>query len=71
MTPDNVTEAYRQAKRFMQAVDALNSAELLAREERDRLSYYVPSPYSGTALSGAVRRSSMDLTRALAKMRKS
>jgi len=57
-------DAYEAAKEFMKRVDAMRT------EEKNRKSaqgeYYYDSPKH----RGAVRRSSMELTRALAQMRK-
>jgi len=62
MNKSNIKEARDEAKRFIKACSMA-----LYRLERERRSYFLV----GVAESGACRRASMDLTRALAKLRKS
>jgi len=64
MTPENIAETKLEAQRFLQRVDEW---------EKSRYTYEIGGdPYLsfGVKESGALRRSSMDLTRSLAKMRK-
>lgn len=77
----------RQLKAVRAEMDRLESriveliaAEEVAREEQVRndagdnrrgFPIFVSSPLKGSAESGAVRRASLDLTRALAELRKS
>jgi len=56
------TEAEREAKRFLAACAKVR-AESVDREPHSW-------PITGTAVTGALRRTSMDLTRALAALRK-
>ncbi len=61
MIRETMLEAEREARRFLKAV-----GELKAREKVDgRFVFY------GCAETGALRRASMDLTRVLAKLRRS
>ena len=67
MTPEQVAETKTEAKRFLQCVDEW---------EKSRYTYPIGDEqrlYTGHGVkeSGALRRSSMDLTRSLAKMRRS
>jgi hypothetical protein len=57
---NSVNHAIAEAKRFIQRAEAWKKAE------NDRAQSYYNNPKE----SGAVRRASMDLTRALADMRK-
>ena len=58
MTNETVRDAMKEAERFLQAA-------------RNALAVTTPvSFFYGTKESGALRRASMDLTRALAEMRK-
>ena len=60
--PDKIKEAKAEAKRFLQRV-----AEWEAQQGRkDDFGHRIDTPKE----SGAVRRASMDLTRALAKLRR-
>ena len=59
-----INEAQQEAKRFLKRVQELKNAEAEAKDNR----FYTPDCGVERA---AVRRSSMDLTRALAKMRRS
>jgi hypothetical protein len=58
MQQDKIKVAEYEAKRFLEIVNML-----MAEPNRGDLLY-------GSRMSGAVRRSSLDLTRALAEMRK-
>ena len=58
MTSDDISEAAEECARFMERVDAY-------RERHGHERVIVGSPESG-----ALRRASLDLTRALAKMRR-
>ena len=77
MKNTDIKKALQEAQRFIDAVHDLNAAESLARLERERLmkqegpgaGLRVHSPLDGSPESATVRRASMDLTRALAKMR--
>ena len=60
MTNDNLEAAITEAQRFLQR------AKELRQERRDEPYYSLV----GTRASGACRRASMDLTRALADLRK-
>ena len=60
MKIENIIAAQVEAERFLDTCDKL----LNSTSEREGY-------LSGSALSGSVRRSSLDLTRALAEMRKS
>jgi len=57
---ETLNTAAIEAQRFFRAINSLKSAE-----EGNKASYY-----TNPKESGAVRRASMDLTRALAEMRK-
>jgi len=59
MTKTNLKKALREAEEF------IRKAKLLLKEE-DSVEHY-----PGSALSGSVRRSSLDLARALSELRKS
>ncbi len=59
MNKDKVIKAVAEAKRFLATVKDAN--------DRDRTGDY----YSPSKESGALKRASMDLTRALAEMRRS
>lgn len=65
MTPQNIRAAIAEAKRFVTAAE-----DLLAREHTDSGQPHRIYPLSGSKASGATRRASLDLTRALAEMRK-
>ena len=60
MNLDTVNEAITEARRFIQR------AEAWKKVEAEKAKSYYNNPKE----SGAMRRASMDLTRALAKMRK-
>ena len=60
MNLNTVSKAVEEAKRFIAA------AEVFHKAETDKAKSYYTNPKE----SGAVRRASMDLTRALADMRK-
>lgn len=57
MTPKTLTEAVAEAERFIRLAKAVPGAR--------SISYYDPSPEAAAA-----KRASMDLTRALARMRR-
>jgi len=65
MKPSEILQAYSAAKRFVREIDVLR------RAEKDN---FLPKNQNcslwGSMQSGSVRRASMDLTRALAQMRK-
>lgn len=64
MKPSEILKAYRAAKHFIHEVDELR------RTERDNfLMKNRNCSLWGSMQSGSVRRASMDLTRALARMR--
>lgn len=60
MRDDAIRAAKGEAKRFLKAVEAFEAAERNKQEDW----------HSSPKESGAMRRASMDLTRALAEMRK-
>lgn len=62
MNDDKIKEAKAEAKRFLKRVTELE--EMRARNKGDMWSAY------GMKEHGAVKRASLDLTRALAKLRK-
>jgi len=66
LKPINIKKAVAEARRFLSAVDALDKAAP-ERFAKDR--HHIPLDGLPKE-SGAVRRASMDLTRALAEMRK-
>lgn len=66
MTPNQVLEAEAEAKRFLGRIKQLRDAGGLS-QTGDRRNWPILGLPKET---GAVRRASMDLTRALAKMRK-
>lgn len=59
MRIENINEAVNEAKRFIEKVNAYKKAEV----EKGEAYYLIPKE------SGALRRASLDLTRALAKLR--
>jgi hypothetical protein len=75
MRREPVKKAYDEAKRFIAlAQELLNEdsavkAREAKRKEEDRYGWE-HSPLTGSKLSGSTRRASLDLTRALAEMRK-
>ena len=60
MTPETITEAINEAKKFIR----LANEAIVEHEESGNHAMW------GTKKTGALRRSSMDLTRALSEMRK-
>lgn len=60
MNNETLNTAAIEAQRFLRAINSLKSAE-----EGNKASYY-----TNPKETGALRRASMDLTRALAQMRK-
>ena len=67
MTKRTLREAKSEAKRFLRKVDSLEKRFIEANGPYESHTYLL----TGCAESGAVKRSSMDLTRALAELRKS
>lgn len=65
MTPQNIRAAIKEARVFVAKAEAL-----LAREKADADHPFRTYPLTGSKESGATRRASLDLTRALAEMRK-
>jgi len=65
MTPQTIRAAMAEAERFITA-----ATDLLAREEAERAADEMNYSIYGSKASGATRRASLDLTRALAEMRK-
>ena len=65
MQPDKIKRAAEEAQRFLKAVRALAD-----REAADKDAAATRRVGNGIKESGAVRRASLDLTRALAEMRK-
>lgn len=65
MTPSRTREAVQTARRFIREAEAL-----LARDKADESQRPRDYPFAGSRESGATRRASLDLTRALAEMRK-
>lgn len=61
MNRNSLITAVTEAHRFLAKAEALQQAG----ESREK-----SNPFSGSKESGAVRRASMDLTRALAELRK-
>lgn len=66
MKPEALKKAREELDRFSAALTALETAPPNIWEHQGQKLVYPPSP----KLTGAVRRASMDLTRALAEMRK-
>ncbi len=67
MTKKTLANAKREAKHFLGRVSALEDR---LKKDSDLSAMYTDNLY-GCVQSGAVKRASMDLTRALAEMRKS
>ena len=65
MTPQTIRAAIIEAQRFIATAD-----DLLERNQTDASQEYRTYPLTGSKASGATRRASLDLTRALAEMRK-
>lgn len=74
MNRHTVKAARKAAKEFVAAADALPAADKEARAKfaaaSDVERWRVRNPLDGSRQSGATRRASLDLTRALAAMRK-
>lgn len=76
MSPHKLEVAISEARRFLGRALLLQMADEKHRawekQNPDKPSYENPiiDPFYGSKESGAVRRSSMDLTRALAELRK-
>lgn len=66
MRKETVTAAEAEARRFLAAVKAWKTATSEVTYEHDGHKYYSHAPKQ----SGTMRRASLDLTRALAEMRK-
>jgi hypothetical protein len=64
MNRDNINRAVLEAQRFLDAVERLPEPEPYDRHGSTIMRDYYPKQ------QGAIRRASMDLTRALAEMRK-
>jgi hypothetical protein len=64
MQNSKIQEAKKLAKQFLQVVDVMEKEEERLNEPNENTFYQSPKH------RGAVRRKSMDLTRALAEMRK-
>lgn len=64
MSPETIKSAKKMAAEFIKAID-----EMVA-EEKTRKSTHGDWTYASPKHRGAVRRKSMDLTRALAEMRR-
>ena len=70
MRIEDIATARNEAVRFIERADRLLDAEEALRQEMTAKGRsYWTQPIDGSKLSGAVKRSSMDLTRALADMR--
>jgi hypothetical protein len=63
MTKEKLQTAKEEALRFLKAVDALE-------DQKEVSTIHAPAYYRGSKQTGAVKRASMDLTRALAELRK-
>ena len=70
MNADSLSRAIDEASRFIERAKRLLSAHRKAERRREHPEEYVLSPITGSAQSGAVKRASMDLTRALADLRR-
>lgn len=66
MKPEALKKAHEELERFNTALTALEAEPVRTWDFKGEKIPYRPSP----KLTGAVRRASMDLTRALAEMRK-
>jgi hypothetical protein len=68
MTPDSITAAKAQAELFLEAVSALEHRKAVKQPLilLDVSEYFTPP----AKIMGAIRRSSMNLTRALSELRK-
>lgn len=64
MSPENIKRAEDEAKRFLATVKAWRAATTIEKHHGYEFASYAPRE------SGAMRRASLDLTRALASMRK-
>lgn len=80
MRADRLAAAITEAERFLSEAKALAKAHGVAEKERERIrkdpdqpewaEWQVANPLGGSPATGSVKRRSMDLTRALAEMRK-
>lgn len=69
----NLDHARHEAERFLNRLIELQLTHDACKTERKKNPdhwYHVNDPLSGSKESGAVRRASLDLTRALAELRK-
>lgn len=66
MKPEALKKAREELERFNTALTALEAEPVRTWQHQGETHIWPPSP----KLTGAVRRASMDLTRALAEMRK-
>lgn len=64
MNAQTMARAKREANRFLDAIAAVDLAA--AKMQRDPMA----NPFFGSRETGALRRASMDLTRALAELRR-
>jgi hypothetical protein len=71
MNRDTLIEAKKEAKRFLRLARVLLATKVSVYNPEDHTCEDVPwRSYGAPAQQGAVRRASLDLTRALARMRK-
>ena len=80
MRADRLESAIAECERFLPEAKALSTAHKAAEKERERVRKdpqqseyawcHVRSPFDGSPASASVKRRSMDLTRALAELRK-
>lgn len=70
MTLKDLNRVRAEMERLLDRIIELEAAQEVAVEEERREGGYVPKPLEGSAFSGAVKRASMDLSRALAELRK-
>lgn len=67
MNDETIRRAVAESKRFLEAVDALSARRTKEAKKDKTTMLYV---WQGCRESGAVRRASMDLSRALADLRR-
>lgn len=70
MNKVTIAAARMAARRFLDAERSLSDADERCRGDAKRFGYKPVDKYYGSKESGALRRASLDLTRALAEMRK-
>lgn len=71
MRRGSIDHARKEAERFLDRLTELQAAHDKHRTmQRNPGFEWEPDPLDGSKLSGSVRRASLDLTRALAEMRK-